>query len=69
MAIVTTVLVILDDFLLNIAAIAKLLLVGILLFRIDGQKGVEFFELPGDSRAGSLFISNIEVSDSMAVGA
>jgi hypothetical protein len=68
-AIVAVVLVILDDFLFNIAAIAKLPVVGILLFWTDGQEGVKFFELPGDPRAGLLFISHIVVSDSVAVGA
>ena len=63
------VLVILDDFLFNTAAIAKLPVVGILLFRADGQDGVEFLELPRDSWACFLFTSHIVVSNSVAVGA
>jgi len=46
--IVAVVLVILDGFLFDVTAIAKLLLVGILLFWTDGQEDVEFLELPGD---------------------
>lgn len=48
---------------------AKLLVVGILLFWTDGQEGVEFFQLPGDAWAGLLFISHIVVSNGVAVGA
>jgi hypothetical protein len=61
--------VILDDFPFGIAAIAKLPVVGILLFWTNGQEGVEFLELPGDPWAGLLFMSHIEVSNSVAVGA
>jgi hypothetical protein len=68
-AMVAAVLVILDGFLFDVTAIAKLHVVGILLFWTDGQEGVEFLELPGDPRAGLLFISHIEVSNRVAVGA
>jgi hypothetical protein len=68
-AIVAEVLVILRGFLFDVSAVANLLLVGILLFWTDGQEGVEFLELPGDSWAGLLFISHFEVSNSVAVGA
>jgi hypothetical protein len=43
MALVTVVFVIPNSFLFNIAAIAKLPVVGILLLWTDGQEGVEFF--------------------------
>jgi len=69
LAIVAVVLVIPDCFLFDVTAIAKLVVVGILLFWTDGQEGVEFFELPGDPWAGLLVISHIEVSNSVAVGA
>jgi len=68
-SIVAVVLVMLDGFLFDVTAIAKLHVVGLLLFWTDGQESVEFLELPGDPRAGSLFISHIEVSNSVAVGA
>jgi hypothetical protein len=69
MTTIATAFVVLDDFLFNIAALAKLPVVGILLFWANGQKGVEFLELSGNPQAGSLSISHIEVSNSMAVGA
>ena len=69
MPIVAVVLVILDGFLFDVTAFPKLHIVSILLFWTDGQEGVEFLELPRDSRAGLLFISQIVVSNSMAVGA
>ena len=56
-------------FLFDNTAFPKLHLVGILLFWTDGQEGGEFFELPGDPQADLLFISHIEVSNSVAVGA
>jgi hypothetical protein len=62
-------LVILDGSLFDITAIAKLLLVCILLFWADSQEGVEFLEFPGDPRAGLLFISHIVVPNKVAVGA
>ena len=69
MSIVAVLLVILDSSPFDITAIPKLHLVGLLLLWTDGQEGVEFFELPGDPWAGLLFISHIEVSNSVAVGA
>ena len=69
MAIVAVVLVILDGFLFDIVAITKPLPVGILLFPTDDQEGVELLELPGDAWTGLLFISLIEVSNSVAIGA
>jgi hypothetical protein len=60
---------ILDDFPFGIAAIAKLPVVGILLFWTDGQEGVEFLELPGNPWAGLLFISHMVVPNKVAVGA
>ena len=59
----------LDNPLFDVAAFPKLQIVSLLLFWTDGQEGVEFLELPRDSRAGLLFISQIVVSNSMAVGA
>jgi hypothetical protein len=67
-AIVAEVLLILNDFLFDIAAVAKLPVVS-LLFWTDGKEGVQFLELPGNPWAGLFFISHIEVSNSVAVGA
>lgn len=47
----------------------KLPAVRIFLFWADGQKRGQFFELPGDPRAGLLCISHIVMSDSVAVSA
>jgi hypothetical protein len=68
-SIVAVVLVILDRFLCDVIALVKLHVIGIFLFLTNGQEGVEFLELPSDPRTGSLFISHIVVSNSMAVGA
>ena len=69
MPIVAVVLVILDGFLFDVTAFPKLHIVSILLFWTDGQEGIEFLEFTGNAWAGLLFISHIEVSNSVTVSA
>lgn len=58
-----------DNPLFDVAAFPKLHIISILFFWTDGQKVIEFLELPGDPWACFLFISHIEVSNGVAVGA